>query len=480
MTLTSQNPSWVLKKKVLVHAYDLDVFCVARLSIDHHKTTNQGSISLLITADLANLNGRSQVLTLNIPPERVEKCGLARRSNNDLCPPRLVPMLPAPVTNVSAVSTLSLSLGTTGIVLCSSHMESLSPATPGDLKFHSFAKICQSKFLRVHFSGRQFVNKELDQLQSFSYALRQGRLQTVSYNHTRHGVVQKDWRVFRLSPDPPRYCQEPVFEQVNQVNPPLYSESEQTVGKRRRDPRSMSPNDEGRKRLLLPSPQPMGSPTEVNTPSTLPPSPSSIRATYFTRASSPGHTVCKKLTLLEHELRGVSDDMIRELLIRSGRQHLLAIPKDGDRDLSCGFEKVSFPEVEMIERRLKGYVDKMIERRLERYVDSAVSECRDLIYDVYTTNEAEFREQVDDGNSEVRITANECIDELKEQAQGHMLEIEEQAQQYMKDIEDQGIKVETSAKKKLRRSFNASTLSLLNTKSSPSHQLGTNARRNSI
>ncbi|KAL2786826.1 hypothetical protein BJX66DRAFT_312143 [Aspergillus keveii] len=478
MTTTSRNPPWVLKKKVLVHACDLDVSCVARLSIDHDQTANHGSISLLITADLANLNGRSQVLTLHIPPERVEKCGLARRSNDDLCPPRLAPMLPAPVTNVSAVTTLSLSLGTTGVVLCPSDMGSLSPASPGDSKFHSFAKICRSKFLRIHISGRQFVKKELDKLESFSYALRQRRLQTMSYNHARHGVVQKDWRVFSLSPDPPPYCQEPVPEQVNQVDPPLYSESE--LGKRRRDPRSMSPNDEGRKRLQLPSPQMIGSPTEVNTPSTLSPSPSSIRPTYFTRASSPGQTECKRLALLEHELRGVSDDMIRELLIRSGRQHLLAIPKDMDRDLPCEFEKVSFPEVEMIERRLKRYVDKVIERRLERYVDSAVSECRDQIYDVYTTNEAEFREQVDDGNCEVRNTANECMNELREQAQEHMVEIEEQAQQYMKDIEDQGIQVEVSAKKKIGRWFNTSAQSFLGSKSSPSHQLENDARRSSI
>jgi vacuolar-type H+-ATPase subunit H len=151
-----------------------------------------------------------------------------------------------------------------------------------------------------------------------------------------------------------------------------------------------------------------------------------------------------------------------------------------NRDLPCEFEKVSFSEVEMIERRLKRYVDKVIERRLERYVDSAVSECRDQIYDVYATNEAEFREQVDDGNCEVRNTANECMNELREQAQEHMVEIEEQAQQYMKDIEDQGIEVEMSAKKKLGRLFNASAQSLLDSKSSPSHQLGTDARRSSI
>ncbi|KAF7587628.1 hypothetical protein BBP40_006912 [Aspergillus hancockii] len=490
MTTISQNPPWVLKKAVLVSAPDHDVSCLARLRIAHDQTAEQGSISLSITADLANMSGRSQV-TLNIPPGRVEKCALARKSNDNLCSSHLVSMLPAPVTNVSDVSTLSLSLGTTGIVLCPSEMESLSPATPGDLDFHSFAKICKSKLLRLHFSRRQFVVKELDKLEKFSCALRKRSLQTVSFNNARHGVVQKDWRVFSLSPDPPPYCQEPVSEQAKQVNPPIYckeSVSDQVVGKRRRDPWSMSSNDESRKRLLLQSPQPIGSPTEVNTPSTLSPSPSSIRPTHFTHASSPGHTECKRLTLLEHELRGVSDDLIRELLIRSGRQHLLAIPKDVDRDLPCEFEKVSFAEVEMIERRLKRYVDEMIERRLksqvlDEIVDSAVSECRDHIYDECKTNEAEFREQVDDGNSEVRNTANECMNEMKDEAQRYMHEIEDQAQQYMKDIEDQGIEVEMSAKKNvamLKRWFNASAHSLLDSKSSPSHELGTNARRSSI
>jgi hypothetical protein len=182
--------------------------------IIHDQTANQGSISLSITADLANLSGRSQVLTLNIPPDRVGKCALAQKSNNNLCPSHLLSLLPAPVNNVSDVSTLSLSLSTTGIILCPPEMESLSPATPGHVGFHSFGKICQSKFLRLHFVKRQFVNKELDELENFSYALRKRSLQTVSFNHARHGVAQKDWRVFSLSPNPPPYCQEPLSEQA--------------------------------------------------------------------------------------------------------------------------------------------------------------------------------------------------------------------------------------------------------------------------
>ncbi|PWY91084.1 hypothetical protein BO70DRAFT_283673 [Aspergillus heteromorphus CBS 117.55] len=505
MTATSPNPPWVLKKKaVLVSTGDLEVSCFARLRIAHDKNANQGSISLRITADLANLNGRSQVLTLNVPPELVEECALARISNDGLCSPRLVSMLRASVTSVSAVSTLSLRLATTGIVLCPSGMESLSPADQGDLNFDAFAKICQSKSLRLHFSRRQFVNDELDRLETFSFALQKRSLQAESFDHARHGVVRRDWRAFSLLLDPPPYCEGPMSGQLEQVDPPLYceeSKSERVVGKRCRgtllshrlitylDQWSMPPDDERRKRLLLPSPQLPGSPTEVNTPSTHPPSPPSIRPTHFTHASSPGRTERDILARLEHELRGVSDDLICKLLIRTGRQHLLAMPEAVDIGLPSESAKVSLAKVAPMERRLQRYVDEMIERRLQsrvvdEIVDSAVRECRDQIFDECKTIEADFREQVDDGNSEVRNTANECMKEMKEQVQKHMHEIEDQAQQCMNDIENQGIEVEISAEEtvaKFKRWFNASSArSLLDSKSGPSHELGTDVRRSSV
>lgn len=118
----------------------------------------------------------------------------------------------------------------------------------------------------------------------------------------------------------------------------------------------------------------------------------------------------------------------------------------------------------MIERRLPHVVDEI--------VDSAVSDGRDQISDECKLNEAEFREQVDDGNSEVRMTANDC-----------MKEIEEQMHKCMDDIEHQRIEVEMSMEKKVakfKRWFNASASSLLDGKSSPTHELGTDARRSSI
>ena len=245
----------------------------------------------------------------------------------------------------------------------------------------------------------------------------------------------------------------------------------------------MSPGDERRKRLLLTSPEPLGSPTEVNTPSTFSPSPASIRPTNFTHTSSPSRAKRNRLARLEDELRGASDDFIRELLIRLGRQHLLAIPEDADRDLPSESEKVGFANVEMIECHLKQYVDEMIERRLKSHivdeiVDRAVSECREQIFDECKTHEAGLGEKVDDANSEIHNTANECMKEMEGQAQKYMGDIEEQAQQYLNDIEDQGIEIEMSAKEnaaKFKRLFN-SAQSLLDSKS----ELGTKARRISI
>ena len=199
----------------------------------------------------------------------------------------------------------------------------------------------------------------------------------------------------------------------------------------------MPPDDNRRrKRLLLSSPQLPGSATEVNTPSTCSLSPSSIRPTCFTRAFSPGRADRNILARLEHELRGVSDDLICKLLIRTGRRHLLARPEEVDSDLPSNSKKVSFAKVERIERPLKQYIDEMIERRLphvvdemiecrltpvvNEIVDSAVSDGRDQISEGCKINEVEFHEQVDDGNSEVRMTANECVKEVQERAQWYM------------------------------------------------------------
>lgn len=230
MTTTSPEPAWLFEKSILVYTSDWDVSCLADLRIAHYKKANQGSISLTITADLANLSGSSP-LKLNISPQVVKECTLVRESNGHLCPSGLFSKLPARVKKVSAVSTLSLTLKNTGIVLCPIGTESLSPANQEDLVFDAFAKICRSTSLRLYISKRQIVDKELDQLETFSGALR--GLQAETFANARHGMEARDCGVFAgwLNSKPPPYPGGRVSEQGD---PPVYCKHlGQVIGKRR-------------------------------------------------------------------------------------------------------------------------------------------------------------------------------------------------------------------------------------------------------
>ncbi|QQK46087.1 Intermediate filament protein [Penicillium digitatum] len=411
MTTTSQNPHCVMKNKaVLVSIPDSEFSCRTRLFIAHDRTANEGSISIRFTAQLANLRGRSQVLTLIIPPEIVGNCELVWASDDDLCPYRLLTKLPAPETEPSAVSTLRLILNNT------------------DLNFAAFAKICQSKSLLLHISQRQFGDEERGQLKAFLGALRKSNLREKLFGTKRQRMVRTTWRVFS-PPDPPSYCDTLVSKQ--QVDPPRYEQSvpKQMIGKRGRDP--WSP-DERQRKLLLTSPppgSPSPTPTEVNTPSVLSLSPASIRPTNFTHASSPDDLDHNGITRIAFELRGFSDDQIRELIIRSGRQHLLAMPEH--TDLPSEFEKVGFANVEII----KQHVDKMIERRLKLHVID-IDKIVDRALSDFSHHEVDILEQVQAGNSEVNNTASECMEEMDKQAQKHVRDMKEQAQQHELDMEE--------------------------------------------
>ncbi|KAL2862617.1 uncharacterized protein BJX67DRAFT_365881 [Aspergillus lucknowensis] len=502
MTTTSLNPPFVLRKAVLVSSYDREseVLCSARLRIAHNEAANQGSISLIFGADLANLSSRLP-LTFNVAPASIEECILARMSDEGLCSSHWLAVLPAPVNSLANVSTLSLKLGTHGIVLCPFGTDPLIPTDRNDSNFRAFAKICKSKSFHLHFSKRQFVPGELEKLEKFSYALQKGNLQAEPFNPSRQRVVETDWRVFSLLLDPPPYYEDPVSGQAKQVDPPLYREEARSVqgaGKRVRDQWSPPLDYERQKRLCPPSPQLLSSPTEIKTPTTLSPSPS-IRPTHFKHACSPGHMDCDRLARLEHELRDISDDLLCKLLIKIGREHLLAVPGDVDRSgVPIESEKIGLSNFDLVKRNLIQDLEKTIKQRLddhfEIFVNRAVSECRDQILDEYQSNEAEFREQVEDGNSELRITTDECMKEINEQAQKHMHEIEEQAQkqmhemeeqalQCMNDIENRGVETELAAAENIAKSkrwLNTSAQSLPDSRSSLDHELDIHSRRNSI
>ncbi|KAJ5901452.1 hypothetical protein N7495_001980 [Penicillium taxi] len=464
MTTTSQNSPWALKKKVLVHAPEFDVSCPVRLRVAHDRTAKQGSISLSIIADLADFSNRSQV-HLNLRPEIINNC-VATKSNDKLIPSSLISLLPVTVLNTSEAFTLILHLDEPGVVLCPSKTDYIRPANPEDTNLLSFSKICQSTVLHLHLCRRQFVDNQLDLLYNFSYALKARNLrQSKAFYDTSHDLFERHCRVFDLSFDLPPCYVEPT---------PSY-----TSTKRRREP--SSPDNATKKRALLPSfqqlDQKLDSPTEVNTPSTPSLSPRSICPSHFTHRLSPSSNKHDVVMRLKRELHGISDELVRKLLVESGRQHLLAIPEDINSDLPTKSEKISVAEVDkMIECRLNQFIEERltccVNEFLNEHLDGIAEDYRDKLYADNKMHEDEFYERVDDINSEVRNTANECMQEM-----------EELAQRCMDKIEDQGTKYTVSKKKevdKLKLLPKGLVHPFIDGKACLIFDPGTHARRSSI
>ncbi|OJK03021.1 hypothetical protein ASPACDRAFT_113624 [Aspergillus aculeatus ATCC 16872] len=462
---SSTNPPWATRvKAVLVSSSTRENPSVAGFRLAYDRITNQGCISLSIKANLSNRpSGEEDTLILRIPPESVKTCSLISASDETLCSDYFASKLPTRVKNVRDVSTLTLELvraPAEGTVLCSSEMSSLLPAAHGDWNFAAFARVCEFTSLRIHFAARQFVGGELGILKTLVRGLETRSLRAVSFDNSRQGLVEIVWKDLNVSLERPPDYEEPAPEQVKQVDPPPYNEEPKSAhvgGKRARDYSLMpSSEDDRRKRPLFTSPEPPCCPTEVNTPSTLPPSPASIRPTEFTRRSSPSRTERDTLARLEHMLSGASADLIRKLLIRLAYRCLQAPPGDPEDHLLSDFEKFPSARMESMERRLERIVEEKMKFFIEPHIldaiiDSAVSECRDQFLDECHLHETEFRDQVEDGNAEVRITANDCMKEMEEQAQRHLEEIREQAQQHMHKIEDQGIEAEISVENKVAK-----------------------------
>lgn len=122
--------------------------------------------------------------------------------------------------------------------------------------------------------------------------------------------------------------------------------------------------------------------------------------------------------------------------------------------------------------RLERYVEEMMEHRIIPHIDEVVSTTvSDQIHNEYKTKEAELDECLEEAKSDIRIMANECMDEIEEQVQKHM-----------KDIEDKRIEIKMSAKEsgEPNRWFSASVHSLLDRKLMPGHELDPSVRRSSI
>jgi hypothetical protein len=266
---TTEDAHWCLNKTALVHAPEFDVSCLARLRVGYNQSLNQGFLSIKIVLKLAGFHSGSQVLTLSIPPEKVDRLTVTSISDDSLIPARMFDKLRG-VTDASTVSTCILCLNATGNVLVPAEVTtSLKPADPSDTDFFAFSRICRTKTIRLHFSNKQFVKDDLLRLRSFASSLLTRSLTEAPLNYGRinsgRGIQSKDWTVFDRSTSPPPY------EQI------ISSDSDCVLGKRPRDPASSPRSDYVLQRLARHAPCHRGhQPRSILPPrSTLPPNPTS-------------------------------------------------------------------------------------------------------------------------------------------------------------------------------------------------------------
>ncbi|THZ42810.1 hypothetical protein D6C90_05200 [Aureobasidium pullulans] len=300
---------------------------------------------------------------------------------------------------------------------------------PTDAAFHAFQRICRSKIIHLHFSKQQLKNDDIRQLRTFSGALRAGLLSAQPFDYKRldagRGAIEKDWRVFEASEDPPAYA----------------ASVKSVLGKRTRAP-------------------PPWSPTEVNTPTTRSCSPAHISPTHFIEPTQSRKERLKVLGL-QQQLHGLPDSLVRQILVGSGHNHLLVLATE------AGLEKLSkgtklFNNSESPPRGLTDEsedtiaitrIDKIIEQRLgqltkdafkrltrthlntlvesqlpvaaDLFLNGAVADYRDQFYEECQLNENSVRENIDEGLTEIRDVTNDCTKEVQELAQQCMDSLDE-------------------------------------------------------
>ncbi|PYH79113.1 hypothetical protein BO82DRAFT_356703 [Aspergillus uvarum CBS 121591] len=471
MSPVLQESHWVLSKKVVVSVPGTKHSCDARCRIAYSNDPERGSISLSIKAALANSTDRSDSLTLNICPKAVRNSSLVKRSKPNLCPSELSSKIRQTISGATDVSTLSIHLARPGIVLCPSWAKSLSSSDPEDSNFIAFAHICQSESLRLHFALVQFQGGEFETLRKFCSKIQ--TLQPESFDHHRRGVVERDPSIFQLSPPP--YDEEHVSTPAEQADPPQYNDQPElnpVIGKRDRG-WSLSP-EEGCKRPLLTQPDWLGAPTEVNTPSTCSPSPSSnsIRPTHFIHASSPDDTDHVLLRYLEQKLSRLSEDRVRELLIRSGHHRLLGLSGDVDGGLPSKPGISGPPGVHLIDPYIKRYIDEEIHNSLKLQQDivrdsikaelddivqdsirselpGLVDHFREEIADEHKIKVCELGEVVQDSVCEIQTVTNDGSEVIGDVTTAHIDELDKQAVEAKKALKEMALKLTAS----LRASF---------------------------
>lgn len=198
MATTPLDTRWNFKRKVVVHAPDAPdtpgspdflTYLSATIVMSYKPDTKQGIVSLRAALNEPNGACASPMLTLAFPPKSIQSCSWFPKSNDILCPARLLPKVPRCGGNVSDISTLSLELNSTAELLVPDNMNHFAPHTESMSVLDTLRRISQPGTIYIHF-GKDQIPLEDPQLEKFLSALRSRSVDTLHLDWRRQRLVR--------------------------------------------------------------------------------------------------------------------------------------------------------------------------------------------------------------------------------------------------------------------------------------------------
>lgn len=154
-----------------------------------------------------------------------------------------------------------------------------------------------------------------------------------------------------------------------------------------------------------------------------------------------------ELERVQHYLAQAPDHLIRQLLIESGHEQLLApldLPQPENGEKVANIDALIQHRVDeylsqhldaltkaAFKQHTKRHIVKLVENQLptaaELYLNGATESHRDAFYQDCKINEEALHETIDEGRTTVRAATDECAAEIKELADGYITAMTEQA-----------------------------------------------------
>ncbi|KAJ5712173.1 hypothetical protein N7488_006329 [Penicillium malachiteum] len=328
---------------------------------------------------------------------------------------------------------MSLMLISPGEFLHTARIDFTHLANRQDSSLHAFAIICEAKHLRLHIANRQLQEQKL-RLKSFCDLLPTLRQK----DFKNRGMVKGDLEELRNACNipnfpPPGYAAS-TLKQTEQVDLPPYPRCEVPVSDQGLS--SIEGNPQKLFRPLEFYDFPLGSPTEIATPTTISPL-ASIRPTDFDR-TSPGRSQDGKLARLIEALRDSTRETIIEALKQTNHSDLLVSRQNMDQKLPAGLER-------LVRRMLDDFRDDMSENLHDEIFARLRNATPESLGDSNT--QEIIRNQVSD---EIETLRTDILAQIEAEIEDGRIELQDVANGYWKEFEDDALRLKDTIEDEIK------------------------------